>query len=299
MTVVVTGATGGAGSRIVEELATAGREVVGVDLERPPNPRESDATFLEADLTDQGQAWEAIQTAEPDAVVHFAAIPRPGITTDAETFMTNVSSAYHVLEAAGRAGADVVWASSESIYGSVFAAEPWLPDYLPVDESHPRRPADPYATSKLVGEELGAMAARKHGISVISIRPSWITYSGEQRTAAARERFDPETAEKSGNFWTYVDVRDVVSMVRAALEADRDGHDVYLAAAAENFLGRPTADVIETVFGELPGECDLEGDESAFTTAKARAELGWEPAHSWREAELEEPCKPAFLRSDG
>ncbi|EMA36853.1 NAD-dependent epimerase/dehydratase family protein [Halobiforma nitratireducens] len=294
MNVVVTGATGGVGSWLVDHFADDGHEVLGLDLERPPGEHEN-ATFLATNLTDQGQTWDAILAHDPDAVVHFAAVPRPGIEPDARTFLTNVESTYHVLEAAGRAGANVVWASSESIYGSVFADEPWLPEYFPVDEAHSRRPADPYATSKLVGEEIAAMAARKHGISVTSIRPSWVTYPGEKRTARAREAFDPATAEPNGNFWTYVDVRDVVSIVAAALENAPDGHETYLAAAAENFLDRPTAATIETVFGDLPAECDLEGDESAFSTAKARSDLGWEPTHSWREAETEPLEGPAFL----
>ncbi|MFC7215421.1 NAD-dependent epimerase/dehydratase family protein [Saliphagus sp. GCM10025334] len=303
MTVIVTGATGGAGSWIVEDLARDGHDVVGVDLERPPRAREN-VTFLEANLREQGQTWELLQTYEPDAVVHFAAIPRNEIKPGAETFLTNVESTYHVFEAAGQIGADVVWASSESIYGSVFADEPWLPEYFPIDEDHPLRPEDPYATSKLVGEDLAAATARKHGISVTSIRPSWITYPGSQRTARGRETFDPETADPNGNFWSYVDVRDVVSIVRAVLEADpeagldghdRGNHEVYLAAAENNFLDRPTAEVIETVFGDLPDSCALEGDQSAFSTEKARRELDWRPEHTWEDAELEQVPGPLFL----
>ncbi|MFC4436938.1 MULTISPECIES: NAD-dependent epimerase/dehydratase family protein [Natrialbaceae] len=294
MNLVVTGATGGIGSWIVDHFANDGHDVLGVDLERPPGECEN-ATFLAADLTDQGRAWEVIQRAGPDAVVHCAGIPAMGIRSGGETFETNALSTYHVLEAAGRAGADVIWTSSESTYGMPFAAEPFLPDYLPIDEAHPKRPEDPYGTSKLVGEVIAERTVRAFDVSVTSIRPSWVSYPGSQQLARVRETFDPETAEPSGNFWSYVDVRDVVSLVEAALEADTAGHEAYLAVAAENYLGRPTAETIEAVFGDLPGDCDLEGEESAFSTAKAREELGWEPAHSWREAEDEAIAGPAFL----
>ncbi|MDF9745270.1 NAD-dependent epimerase/dehydratase family protein [Natrinema salsiterrestre] len=294
MNLVVTGATGGAGSWVVDHFASEGHDVLGLDLERPAGERDN-ATFLATDLTEQGRAWEAITDHDPDAVIHFAGIPKLGIATGTETFLTNVTTAYNVFEAAGRAGADVVWASSESLYGMPFAAEPFLPDYLPIDETHPMRPEDGYGTSKLVGEEIAAKTVRQHGISVASIRPSWIQYPGAYPVADERASFDPETAARSGNFWSYVDVRDVVSIVDAALEADIDGHEPYLAVAEENYLDRPTTEVIEAVFGDLPDECDLEGDESAFSTAKARAELGWEPAHSWHEAEDEALAGPAFL----
>ncbi|QSW98529.1 NAD-dependent epimerase/dehydratase family protein [Haloterrigena alkaliphila] len=294
MQLVVTGATGGVGSWAVDHFAGEGHEIVGIDLERPPREREN-VTFLAADLTEQGPAWEAILEREPDAVIHCAGIPRMDLAPETETFLTNVSSAYHVFEAAGRVGADVVWTSSESLYGMPFADEPFLPDALPIDESHPQRPEDGYGASKLVGEELAAKAVRKHGVSVASIRPSWVQYPGEYRCGDVRDGFDPDSAEPSGNFWSYVDVRDVVSIVEAALAADVDGHEPYHAMAAENYLGRPTADAIEAVFGDLPADCDLEGEQSAFSTAKARRELGWEPTHSWREAESERVERPAFL----
>ncbi|SDQ42108.1 NAD-dependent epimerase/dehydratase family protein [Natronobacterium texcoconense] len=294
MKLVVTGATGGVGSWIVDHFADEGHDVLGLDLERPSSEREN-ATFLAADLTDQGQAWETVLEHDPDAMVHAAGIPRMGERTGTETFLTNVETTYHVFEAAGRTGADVVWTSSESLYGMPFAAEPFLPDYLPIDEDHPMRPEDGYGTSKLVGEELAAKTVRKHDVSVVSIRPSWVQYPGEYVATDESEAFDPATAEPAGHFWSYVDVRDVVSIVDAALEADVDGHEAYHAMAAENYLGRPTAETIEAVFGDLPEECALEGDQSAFSTAKARRDLNWEPAHSWREAETESVEGPAFL----
>ncbi len=295
MKLVVTGAIGAAGSWLVDHFATEGHEIVGIDLERPANERDN-VTFLAADCTEQGPVWEAILTANPDAVIHFAGIPRLGIAPGAETFLTNVATAYHVFEAAGRVGADVVWASSESLYGMPFAAEPFLPDYLPIDECHPQRPEDGYGTSKLVGEAIAAKTVRRYDISVASIRPSWIQYPGEYRATDGRTTFDPESAAPSGNFWSYVDIRDVVSIVEAALHADIDGHEAYHAMAANNYLGRSTADVIEAVFGDIPEECEIEGEESAFSTAKARTELGWEPAHSWREAEAEQVEPPAFFQ---
>ncbi len=294
MHILVTGATGGIGSWIVERLATAGHEVVGVDLDTPagslPNAR-----FYAADLTDYGQAIDLLSTEAPDAVVHCASIPKMGIRPGTETFHTNVSCTYNTFVAAGSVGADIVWTSSESIYGTPFAADPFLPDYLPIDESHPYRPEDPYGTSKLVCEELAEMIVRREGVSVASLRPSWVNYPGEYEVTAIRESFDPDTAERSGNFWSYIDVRDVASLVERTLEADIEGHEPYLAVAADNYLGRPTAETIEQVFGDLPDACELEGTESAYTTEKARQELGWEPEHTWETATEASVSGPSFL----
>lgn len=293
MDILVTGATGGIGSWILDRLADAGHTVVGVDIERPSGDREN-AHFYAADLTDQGHAWELIQTESPDQIVHCASIPVAGTHPGTETFTNNVECTYNVFRAAGTVDADVVWTSSESLYGMPFAREPRLPDYLPIDERHSKQPEDPYGTSKLVCEELAEMVVRRYGIAVTSVRPSWVNYPGDYELTEVRDGFDPETAERSGNFWSYVDVRDVVSLVEEALSADRSGHEAYLAVADENYLGRPTAETIEAVFGDLPDDCNLDGEASAFSTAKAREEFGWTPDHSWREAESEDVSGPSF-----
>lgn len=293
MEIFVTGATGGIGSWVVDSLAEDGHEVLGVDLGRPSGSR-ANAQFYAADLTDQGQVWELLQTARPDRVVHCASVPRLGERPGTETFRNNVLATYNVFQAAGTVDADIVWTSSESLYGMPFADPPFLPDYLPIDEVHPKRPEDAYGLSKLVCERVAEMVVRKYGIAVTSIRPSWVNYPGDYDLTAVREGFDAETADRSGNFWSYVDVRDVVSIVEAALEVDADGHEAYLAVAKDNYLGRPTAETIEAVFGDLPAECDLSGEASAFSTAKAERELGWTPAHSWREAEDADVEAPSF-----
>jgi UDP-glucose 4-epimerase len=99
-------------------------------------------------------------------------------------------------------------------------------------------------------------------------------------------------AEGVGNFWSYIDVRDIASIVAAALEADVEGHEAVFAVADENYADRPTTDLFEEQFGAVPEPCDVEGDESSITNAKAADLLGWEPAHSWRDAadaDVDEP----------
>ncbi|ELZ37874.1 NAD-dependent epimerase/dehydratase [Halorubrum saccharovorum DSM 1137] len=298
-TILVTGSCGGVGSWTVDHFADAGHEVVGVDVRTPPGTREN-ADFKAADLTDYGETKQLIEAADPDAVVHLAAIPDPESHAGSRVFENNVVSTYNVLDAAGGAGARIAWASSESLYGTVFSEEEWLPDAFPVDEETPTEPEDPYGLSKVVGEEIGARVARRYDVSVVSLRASWVTYPGADDTRTAREGFDPATAELSGNCWSYVDVRDLIAAIEAAVAPDApeppiDGHEAVLVVAAENFLGRDTAPTIEAVHGDLPADCDIEGDESVFDCSKAKRLLGWEPTHSWREAEDADAAGPAFL----
>lgn len=281
-TVIVTGGRGRSGKWIVDGLLERDYRVVIVDLDHPGwnVGSRSGLAYRAADLTNFGEVAEVFQLESPDAVVHWGAIPEPVRHPGSTVFWNNAGSTYNVLVNAGERGADVVNASSESLYGTVFAAETWLFDYLPVDEDHPMRPEDPYGVSKVVSEELAKMAVRRYDIGVTSIRPSWIQYPGEYVALENRE----SPADGMPNYWSYVDVRDVVSLVTAALSADVTDHEPVLCAAADNYMDRPTADLIAEHFGGLPQECTLDGDESVYSTARAGELFDWEPAHSWRTA---------------
>jgi len=304
---IVTGGLGGAASWIVDSLAEDGWRVRCIDLRTPePDAGPENVDFREADLTDQGSAWELVTDFDPDAVVHFAAYPNPLNHGGAHVYENNTISAYNVLTAAGSCDADVVWASSETVYGTVFADPSFLPDYFPIDVNHPLRPEDPYGTSKVTGEEIAKMVSRRYGVSVASIRPSWINYPGRYQTSTIREHFDIETADfrdsfgvtshnAAGNFFSYVDIRDVVSQVERAIEADFDGHERFMAVADDNYLDVDTLDAVEACYGKLPERCDISGDESAFSTKQASAVLGWSPSHSWRDAETESVAGPGFV----
>ena len=82
--------------------------------------------------------------------------------------------------------------------------------------------------------------------------------------------------------------------VEAALTTDQAGREAFVVVAADNFLDCPTTAAIESVYGGLPDDCDLEDDESAFSNEKARSVFGWEPDHRWRSAEDEAVTPPSF-----
>ncbi len=280
--ILVTGGLGATGRWVVDRLADDGAEVVCVDVDHPgyeATPREG-VTFRAADLADAGEAFDLVASVAPDAVVHMAALRSPERHAGSRVFTTNSLAAYDVLVAAGRAGARVVQASSEAAYGNTFAAEPRLPDALPIPETHPCRPEDPYGTSKVVAEEVGAMVARRFGVPVASLRLPWVQFPGEYRCLDA----DARTAVST--YWSYVDVRDVAGAVRAALDAPFEGHEAVNVAAAENYRGRPTVDLFAEAFGRLPDACSLwdESEASAHSTAKAADLLDWSAAYDWREA---------------
>ena len=97
--ICVTGASGQAGRAVVHDLLEHGYDVAATDI-----AVSKDDIFdgmLRADLTDYGQAIEALEGA--DAVVHLANIPAPGIATQAVTFNTNVSKCSLTASPVGQA----------------------------------------------------------------------------------------------------------------------------------------------------------------------------------------------------
>lgn len=283
-TVLVTGACGDIGRWSVDALVDR-YEVIGVDRHRPAGGGIEGASYRVVDLTEQGPTLELIADVSPSAVVHLAAIPGAGIKPAGETFVHNAESAYHVLDAAGRVGARVIWTSSEATYGVTYGDEARPLDYLLIDEAHPQRPLDGYGLSKVVGETIAERTASRYGVDVVSLQPTWVQVPGRYETAPIREAFEPADPMPSGSLWSYIDVRDVASLIGRAIEADIEGHERYLAVAEDNYLDRATAAAIEAAWGTLPEPCSLEGDQAAFSTQKARRDLGWTPDHTWRSAE--------------
>jgi nucleoside-diphosphate-sugar epimerase len=272
--VVVTGGSGKAGRAVVDELVGHGYEVLSVDTVR------SAAVACEqrqADLTDFGETVEALRGAE--AVVHLAAIPAPGLRPDELTFRANTTSTYNVMSAAPLLGlARVVWASSETILGLPFERE--HPAYAPMDEEHPPLPESSYALSKLVSEEMARQFSRWTGLPYVGLRFSNIM---EPEDYERFPSFWGDAHLRKWNLWGYVDARDVAQSCRLALEASVSGAEVFIVAAADTVMNRPSRDLLAEVFPDVPLRGSLDDHGTLLSSAKARRLLGYEPRFSWRD----------------
>ena len=96
--------------------------------------------------------------------------------------------------------------------------------------------------------------------------------------------FDADPMLRKWNLWTYIDARDGAQAVRKALELDTTGMDVFQIANADTVMTRSSAELAEAVFPGVPIRKDLGEHEALVSIEKARRILGYEPAHSWREA---------------
>ncbi len=282
--VVVTGGSGKLGRAVVADLLHNGYEVFNLDRVPSPDPR---SPYVKVDFTDYGQVAGALQSVDDkydavDAVVHLAAIPAPGLTTNAATFDNNITSTYHVFAAARAAKIKtIVWASSETVLGLPFGPDA-PPPYIPVDEQYHPRPNSSYSLSKTLEEEMAGQFCRwDPELSMTGLRFSNVM---EPTDYARFPSFDADPALRQWNLWGYIDARDGAQAVRLALVAATPGKDVFVIAAADTVMSRSSAELAAEVFPDVRVTRELGTHETLLGIDKARTVLGFDPKFSWRDA---------------
>ena len=283
MKILVTGAHGKVGRAATQALLDAGHDVLATDLTRPGFERkpEGSADYRMADLTDAGDAFAVVRGA--DAVVHTAAIPEPTGNPPHVVFHTNIMATFNVLEAAVRFGVQrFVNISSETVPGFFFPERPFLPSYAPVDELHPMHPQDPYALTKLFGEQLMDAAVQRSDIKAISLRPSWVQFEGNYEQNLGPQIRDASVL--SPNLWSYIDAYDLADAIVLAAESDLPGHEVFYIASPDNVGGRDFAAILRQYYGnQIELRPTERFDASGISSQKAMDVLGWSPTRSWRD----------------
>lgn len=280
MKVVVTGGSGHAGAFVVQDLVEHGNEVLSVDRTKPARPV---SPYRFANLEDLGEVYGCLHDAE--AVVHFAAIPRPIYDNDEVVYRTNTMTTFNVLEAAAQLGIQrVVLASSMSVLGYPFFYHYFAPEYAPIDEAHPLKPQDPYALSKVVGEVMAQAFARRAGTTVISLRLGWIHTAETFKQQIVPFWDNPmERGHASDNLWGYIDSRDAAQACRLALQANVTGHEAFFIAAPNTFMKTPTEELIRNFYPETKIPDGLTGNWALLSSAKAERVLGFHAEHLWQE----------------
>jgi nucleoside-diphosphate-sugar epimerase len=284
--IVVTGGTGKLGRACVKDLMAHGYEVTSIDMIPPPGltnpPTPGQISFSRADVADFGQAMAALsmideRVAKVTGVVHLAAIAAPGQAPNHVTFETNTVSTYNVFEAARQLGIrNIVWASSETVYGVPY---PKGPAYVPVDEAV-RRPETAYSLSKLMGETMAEQFCRwDPRLKIVGLRFSNVMAPEDY---ASFPNFDKDPQARRFNLWTYIDARDAAQAIRLALEAKIKGAEVIGIANADSVMSRSNVELLDKVYPRAKRTRAIKDNESLISIDKARQVLGYRPRYSWR-----------------
>ena len=301
MKVFVTGGSGYIGSVVVARLVERGAEVtVFDDLVRGHRRNvPSEARLIEGDLRNADCIRKAMQDTRPDAVMHFAAYALVGESMDNPVmyFSNNVKGGVNLLEAMAAAKCDrLIFSSSCATYG--------VPASLPIEETTAQNPTNPYGQSKLMFEQMATWLSQTKGF-----RPTFLRYFNAAGAAGSLgEDHNPEThiipnilkvatGEKpfvpiyGDDYPTpdgtcirdYVHLEDLASAHLLALEKDAVG--AYNLGTGKGVSVKELVEACRAATGHpIPAKVlpRRPGDPPALyaSGAKAKAELGWTPAHS-------------------
>jgi UDP-glucose 4-epimerase len=289
--VVVTGGAGRIGRPTVNELYEAGHEVTVFEIAPPGQPLPPRVTLRLGTVDDCGSVMTVLRQARAEAVVHLA---RASTNHDDLTvFRSNLMGTYNVLQAAVTCGLGVALVASSiqalGDYWSLLAA----PQYLPLDEDHPVAPRTSYATAKALIEETCRAITREHGLTTVAIRPTAVIVPERWPDLLARlsdaSDASPGTPPLAGGLLAaYVDARDVAQLIRRALEralaGDLSGSHVFHASGPDPLLAETLAASLARARPEIADLASrLTAGVPGVSIERARALLGYEPRHRWRD----------------
>lgn len=185
MKVLVTGGAGYVGSHAVRELLAAGHDVTVYDnLSTGHREMVEGVPLIVADIADQPNLLKALRGV--DAVMHFAASAYVGesIANPAKYFRNNVEYGLKLVDAVLASGVrKFVFSSSCAVYG--------VPPNLPVLESSPKNPINPYGATKLFLEQVLSAYHHSHGLQHVCLR--YFNAGGAHESGEIGEYHDPET----------------------------------------------------------------------------------------------------------
>lgn len=187
MKILVVGGAGYIGSHMVKHLGDAGHHVVVFDnLSSGFADAVVRGTLIEGDLADSCVIASVLKENTIDAVFHFASSIQVGESTvdPAKYYSNNVVNTLNLINAMRAAQVNrIVFSSTAAVYGE--------PQRIPIPETHPRTPINPYGRSKSMIEEILNDYHAAYGLQSFSLR--YFNAAGADPGGEIGERHDPET----------------------------------------------------------------------------------------------------------
>jgi len=296
--ILVTGGAGYIGSICVEELINRGFKVSVFDnlTEGHAKAVDSRADLFQGDLADRSVLRHAFGEVMPDAVMHFAANALVGesMTNPSKYFRNNVSSGINLLDMA------VEFEVKKFVFSSTCATF-GIPERMPIDESLPQRPINPYGESKLMFETILRWYREIHKLSFVALR--YFNAAGASEKFGEDHRIEThlipnilkvalgqrESVDIFGTDYPTPDgtcIRDYIHILDLAeahiLAVQSEKSDFYNLGTGGGTSVREVIETCKTITGrdikavEKPRRA---GDPPRLIAAseKIRAELGWAP----------------------
>lgn len=306
MAILVAGGAGYIGSHMVKNLVEHGEDVVVADNlstghRKAINPK---AKFYEGDIRDRRFLDKIFDNEDITAVVHFAAfsIVPESMSKPLKYFDNNTGGMITLLEAMHDHGIKyIVFSSTAATYG--------VPEHMPIKETDPQKPINPYGLSKLMMEKMMAWADKAYGIKFVALR--YFNVAGAAPDGTIGEDHGPEThlvpiilqvaqgkrkelsifgddynTPDGTNVRDYVHVMDLTDAHILAIKYLEAGNksNAFNLGSSTGFSNKQMLEAAREVTGKpIPAKMAPRrpGDPDSLVAAsdKAREILGWKPKY--------------------
>lgn len=304
--IIVAGGAGYIGSHMVKMLSSAGFNPVTVDnLSTGHRDSVLYGDFEECDIADSVRMGRIFEEYNPAAVMHFAAFSLVGesVSKPDKYYRNNVSGTLSLLDTMRRHACDrFIFSSTAAVFGN--------PEYLPIDELHPKTPVNPYGRTKLMTEQALGDYAEAYGLRYVIFR--YFNAAGHDESGDLKERHSPEThllplvvqaakGERShialyGDDYDtpdgtcvrdYIHVNDLCAAHLAGIKYLENGGEPadFNLGNGNGFSVKEIIDKVRLVSGtdfEVKTEGRRAGDPASLVadSSKARHVLGWQPEYT-------------------
>ena len=301
MRILITGATGYLGGRIARHLAERGHAVTGLGLVLPAGAdswRASLADLIQGDIRDD-RVLDRAASAQPEVVIHTVSLDhRASEPLSPDVFSVNVQPVHDLGARLAGLRTRFVYLSTAQVYGP-FPLED-------ISETRPPAPANAYALTHLMAEEVGAMIARRSALRWVVLRLSnacgapvfadcncwWLVVNDFCRSALRRGRIELQSDGAPQR--DFVSIRDVCRAAETVslVPEDRLAFDCYNVGGGRTLtmleLAHKVAEAVRVATGQrvpvlLPGGIEAAtagapatGPRFRYLIERIRA-LGWEP----------------------
>ncbi len=191
--ILITGGAGYIGSHTAVKFLNAGYDLVIFDnletghIETIEELKKiGNVEFVKGDLKNIGDIEKVFESYKIDAVVHFAAYSLVGesVKNPAKYYRNNVFGTLNLLDTMLKHKVSyIVFSSTCAIYGE--------PEYVPLDEKHPKNPINSYGQSKLMVENIMQDYDKAYGLKSVKLR--YFNVVGADEKERIGEWHDPES----------------------------------------------------------------------------------------------------------